>query len=137
MDKVVSTSGGSAAGGKKTKILIVEDDKSLVKIIEEALDKKKFEVILALETDEGLDKAILEKPAVIVLDILLPGKSGFECLKKLKEQKETKEIPVIILSNLGQDEEVRKGLKLGAVDYLVKADFTIDDVVAKIVKLVK
>lgn len=121
----------------KIKILIIEDDKSLVKIIEEAVDLKKFEVILAIEADEGLQKAILEKPAVIVLDILLPGKSGFECLKKLKERKETKDIPVIILSNLGQDEEIRKGLELGAVDYLVKADFTITEVVDKIVKAIK
>jgi DNA-binding response OmpR family regulator len=121
----------------KPKILIIEDDKSLVRIIEEALDPKKFEVTLALESDEGLEKAILEQPAVIVLDILLPGKSGFECLKKLKERKETREIPVIILSNLGQDEEVRTGLEMGAIDYLVKADFTIDEVVKKIVKAIK
>lgn len=121
----------------KTKILIIEDDKSLVKLIEQALDPKKFEVVLALEADEGLDKATLEKPTVIILDILLPGKSGFECLKKLKEDQKTKDIPVIILSNLGQDQEIREGLKLGAVDYLVKADFTIDEVVKKILKYLK
>ena len=121
----------------KTKILIIEDDESLVKIIEGALDHKKFEVILAIEADEGLEKAILENPAVIVLDILLPGKSGFECLQKLKERKETREIPVIILSNLGQEEEIREGLNLGAVDYLVKADFTIEEVISKIVKAIK
>lgn len=119
---------------KKDKILIIEDDKSLVKIIESALDLKKFEVILAIDSGEGLDKAIMEKPAVIVLDILLPGENGFECLKRLKEHKGTKEIPVIILSNLGQAEEIRKGLSLGAVDYLVKADFSIDEVIKKIVK---
>ena len=61
----------------KIKILIIEDDQSLVRIIETALDAEKFEVILALEADEGLDKAILERPDLIVLDILLPGKSGF------------------------------------------------------------
>ncbi len=122
---------------KKARILIIEDDNSLVKIINDALDKEKFEVILALEADEGLEKAILEKPAVIVLDILLPGKSGFDCLKALKERKETVEIPVIILSNLGQDEEIRRGIRLGAVDYLVKADFTIDEVINKIIKAIK
>ena len=119
----------------KIKILIIEDDQSLVRIIESALDAEKFEVILALEADEGFDKAILEQPNLIVLDILLPGKSGFECLKNLKTNRRTKNIPVIVLSNLGQDEEVRKGLQLGAVDYLVKADFKIDEVVAKILKL--
>lgn len=122
---------------KKTKILIVEDDKSLVRIIERALDKEKFKIILALEAKEGLKKAIEEKPAVIVLDILLPGQSGFECLKSLKNNKATKNIPVIILSNLGQDEEIRKALKLGAIDYLVKADFSIYDVIDKIVEATK
>jgi len=121
----------------KTKILIIEDDKSLVRIIEEAMDREKFEVILALEAEEGLKKAIAEKPEIIVLDVLLPGQSGFACLKKLKSRQETKGIPVIILSNLGQDEEVRNGLKLGAVDYLVKADLTIDETVAKILKAMK
>ncbi len=118
----------------KLKILIIEDDKSLAKIIEGSLDPKKFEVILAMEADEALDKAILEKPAVIILDILLPGKNGFECLKELKEHRKTRNIPVIILSNLGQEQEIRKGLELGAVDYLVKANFTIDEVVDKILK---
>ncbi|OGY43251.1 MAG: hypothetical protein A3J62_00715 [Candidatus Buchananbacteria bacterium RIFCSPHIGHO2_02_FULL_38_8] len=121
----------------KTKILIIEDDQSLVKIIGEALGAEKFTVILALEADEGLDKAILEQPTLIVLDILLPGKSGFECLKKLKENQKTKDIPVIILSNLGQSEEIREGLSLGAVDYLVKADFAINEVVQKILKHLK
>ncbi|MAF14169.1 MAG: response regulator [Parcubacteria group bacterium] len=119
---------------KKVKILIIEDDKSLVRIIEEALDIDKFKVVLALSADEGLDKAFLEKPDLIVLDIMLPGQSGFNCLKKLKENKKTKNIPVIILSNLGQDEEIRQGQKLGAIDYLVKADFTIDEIINKIVK---
>lgn len=122
---------------KKAKILIIEDDESLVKLIEGSINRNEFSVSLALETDEGLDKAILEQPDVIVLDIMLPGKSGFECLKQLKSHAKTQDIPVIILSNLGQDEEVREGLGLGAVDYLVKADFTIDEVVTKIVKAIK
>ena len=118
----------------KTKILIIEDDQSLVKIINEALDAEKFKTVLALEVDEGLDKAILENPDLIVLDILLPGQSGFTCLRNLKNNRKTKDIPVIILSNLGQAEEIREALKLGAVDYLVKADFTIDEVIKKILK---
>ena len=119
---------------EKKKILIIEDDKSLVKLISEALDSEKFEVILALDSKEGIDKAILERPAAIVLDILLPGKSGFVCLKKLKGRKETRKIPVIILSNLGQEEEIREGMRLGAADYLVKVDFSIEEVVDKIIK---
>ena len=122
---------------KKKKILLIEDDQSLVKLLSEAIDPEKFDVKIALEVEEGIDKAILNQPDVIVLDILLPGKSGFDCLKKLKERKETKDIPVIILSNLGQEEEIEEGLKLGAVDYLVKADFAIDKVIEKITKVAK
>jgi len=122
---------------KKNKVLIIEDDTSLVKIIENALGDKKFEVELALSAEEGLDKARIAKPDLIVLDVLLPGKTGFECLEALKKDKITKNIPVIVLSNLGQAEEIRKGQNLGAIDYLVKADFTIDEVVAKITKAIK
>lgn len=136
-NQAMTASGQSNAGNNKIKILIIEDDQSLARILERALDPDKFKAVLALEADEGLEKAILEKPEIIVLDILLPGKSGFECLKNLKADTRTKAIPVIILSNLGQTEEIRAGLKLGAVDYLVKADFTIDEVIEKIIDAVK
>lgn len=122
---------------EKKKILIIEDDKSLVSILRGAIDLEKFGITLALEAQEGIEKAILEHPDLIVLDILLPGQSGFECLQILKERKETRNIPVIILSNLGQEEEIRKGLELGAVDYLVKADYSIDEVIDKITKTIK
>ena len=116
----------------KKKILLIEDDKSLVKIIKETLEPKDFDVILAIDADEGIEKATLEKPDLIVLDVLLPGRNGFECLEELKSKKETKRTPVIILSNLCQVEEIRRGKELGAVDYAVKADFTIDQVIDKI-----
>ncbi|HLC89806.1 MAG TPA: response regulator [Patescibacteria group bacterium] len=119
---------------ERKKILIIEDDKSLVKLFAESLDQKKFQVFMAIEADEGLDKAIQEKPDLIILDIMLPGKNGFQCLKELKDQPKTKKIPVIVLSNLGQAEEIRRGLDLGAIDYLVKADFQIDEVIEKIDK---
>ena len=121
---------------KKKKILIIEDDKSLVRIIENALDEKKFKIYLTISCEEGIEKAKMEKPDLIVLDVLLPGKSGFECLKALKEEKTTKKIPVIMLSNLGQSEEIRKCIELGAIGYMVKADFTIDEVIDKINKAI-
>jgi len=121
----------------KNKILIIEDDKFLVSILEDAIDRDKFEVILALDAEEGFDKATKEQPSVVVLDVLLPSQSGFECLERLKKQKETKDIPVIMLSNLGQDDEIRKGLKLGAVDYLVKSNFKVDEVVSKIMSVIE
>ena len=118
------------------KVLIIEDDKSLARLIESALTVEGFEPLLATDSDEGLDKAITQKPDLILLDILLPSKSGFDCLRELKKKSKSSAGPVIILSNLGQDEEVRLGLALGAVDYLVKADFSIDEVIRKIKKIV-
>ena len=121
---------------KKT-ILIIEDDESLVKLVQRAIGSHKYQVRLALEANEGFDQALRQKPDLILLDILLPGQNGFECLQRLKEHPQTKEIPVIILSNLGQAEEIRRGLSLGAIDYLVKADFSIDEVVEKLEKHLK
>lgn len=122
--------------GKK-KILIIEDEKSLVKLISEAINHEKFKVVLAIDADEGMSKVISEKPDLIILDILLPGKNGFEFLKDIKTRKGMEKIPVIILSNLGQEEEIRMSLELGAIDYLVKSDFTIDEVIAKIIKAIE
>ncbi len=119
----------------KTKILIIEDEQSLAKIIRLALEEIGYDVVLAFSSEEGIQKARAVLPALIVLDILLPGKSGFECLKRLKAGKLTSRIPVIVLSNLGQDEEIRLGIKYGATDYLVKADSSIGEIVNKITKL--
>jgi len=121
----------------KTKILLIEDDKSLARLIKGAMDQTKFEITVALEADEGIDKAMMEKPAIIILDVLLPAKSGFACLREIKSNSKIKKIPVIILSNLGQAEEIRKALELGAADYIVKADFSIDEIIKKILKYLK
>ena len=121
----------------KTKILIIEDDKFLSRLIKDSLDPQKFEVAVALAADEGIDQAIIDRPALIVLDILLPGKDGFTCLREMKKNPKIKNIPVIILSNLGQDEEIKKGRALGAVDYIIKANFSIDRVIKKILRQLK
>jgi DNA-binding response OmpR family regulator len=121
----------------KKKLLIIEDDASLIDIFKTAIDEKKYDVIIAAEGEEGFKKAVSEKPGAIILDILLPGKNGFDVLIDLKNSPKTKKIPVIILSNIGQEEEVKRGLQLGADDYLIKADFTIDQVLNKIDQIVK
>jgi len=121
----------------KVKILLIEDEKSLVNILKKAFDPQKYHIDLAIEAKEGIEKTKKNKPDIIILDILLPGQSGFEVLRQIKKDKQTKDIPVMILSNLGQDREIKTGLELGAEDYLVKADFTVDEVVDKVKKLVK
>lgn len=116
------------------KILIVEDDKFLSELISTKLTKEGYEVSIALDGETGLEKAKTEKPGIVLLDILLPGISGFEVLEQIKKSTdpEVKNIPVLILSNFGQESKVQQGLSLGAVDYLVKANFTTGEIVEKI-----
>ncbi len=119
---------------EQTKVLIVEDDKFLSELISTKLDKEGFEIELAGDGEDGVKKAESFKPDIILLDIMLPGMDGFEVLEKLQSHADAslKKIPVIILSNFGQESKVEKGLQLGAVDYLVKANFTTGEIVSKI-----
>ena len=95
-----------------------------------------FEVHVAGDGEKGLEMVQNELPALILLDIILPKMSGFDVLKDLKMDKRTKDIPVILLTNLGQREDVQKGFKLGAKDYLIKAHFMPSEVVEKIKKFI-
>lgn len=113
-------------------ILIIEDDKFLRELISQKLIKEDYNVIEAVDGEEGIKKIKEEKPDLILLDLILPGIDGFEVLSKVKEDNSLREIPVIVLSNLGQRDDVEKGLKLGAVDYLIKAHFTPGEIIEKI-----
>ncbi|MGB9598267.1 MAG: response regulator transcription factor [Minisyncoccales bacterium] len=117
------------------KILIIEDDKFLAQLLKKKLEEEKLEVVIAPNGEIGLKNA--PETNLIILDLLLPEMDGFEVLKKLKENENTKKIPVLILSNLGQREEIKQGLELGAVDYLVKANFTPREIIEKIKLLLK
>jgi DNA-binding response OmpR family regulator len=121
----------------KTKIVLVEDDNFLAGMYVTKLQLEGFDVHLAADGEKGLKLVKEERPAVILLDIVLPKMSGFDVLKDLKSEATTKDIPVILLTNLGQRDDVKKGLSLGAVDYLIKAHFMPSEVVEKIKKLVK
>ncbi|MFZ6035548.1 MAG: response regulator transcription factor [Patescibacteria group bacterium] len=113
-------------------ILLVEDEQALLKIYSNKLRKSGFEVSVAITGDEALRKAQAEHPDIILLDLILPGKDGFMVLEELKKQEYTKDIPVVILSNLGQQSDVERGKALGAIDYLVKADVGLMDLVEKV-----
>ncbi len=117
-----------------TKILIVEDDKFLRDLLGRKLQDEKFEVVTAIDGEEGIKKTEEEKPDMVLLDLILPSINGFEVLKKIKENPKTSAIPVIILSNLGQKEDVERALNGGAKDYLIKANFTLDEILDKIRK---
>jgi len=115
------------------KILFVEDEPSLQKTISEVLVQEGFQVLSASDGEEGLRFAANENPDLILLDLILPKKDGFEVLKELKADEKMKDIPVIVLTNLEGVGDVEKALSLGAKTYLVKANYELDDVL----KLVK
>jgi len=115
-----------------SKILIIEDDKFLRELIARKLYKENFEVSEAVDGEEGVEKIKSEKPDLILLDLILPSIDGFEVLSQMRNDSTLASIPVIILSNLGQKEDVEKGLKLGAVDYLIKAHFTPGEIIDKV-----
>jgi len=113
-------------------ILIVEDDKFLRELIVRKLVQEDFKVSEAVDGEEGIKKIKEEKPDLVLLDLILPGIDGFEVLAKMKEASSLSSIPVIILSNLGQKDDVEKGLKMGAIDYLIKAHFTPGEIIEKV-----
>lgn len=114
------------------KIVIAEDDGFLSRALQDKLKKEGFEAIPIMKGDEVKKIVQAKKPDLILLDILMPGKNGFEVLADLKMEDETKEIPVIMLSNLGQESDMKKGLELGAIGYLIKSNTPIAKVVEKI-----
>lgn len=114
---------------KNTKILIVEDDKSIRDLYEIKLNKVGFDVKTAEDGGAGWEIAQKELPDLILLDVMMPVMNGFEVLKKLRGKKETAEIPVIILSNYGEVDQMTQGFLVGATDYLIKAEHTPSDVV--------
>lgn len=114
------------------KILIVEDEEILAKVLREKFEKEKFTVKLAMDGEVVLPAAKTFCPDLIILDLILPGKNGFEVLQELKSDSELKSIPVVVVSNLGQDEEIKNALNLGAVDYIVKTQHPINEVVEKV-----
>ena len=119
------------------KILFVEDEPTLQKAVGEILGQEGFEVLAALDGEAGLELIKKEKPDLILLDLILPKKDGFTVLKEIKEDENLKDIPVIVLTNLEGMGDVEKAMSLGATTYLVKANYELDDVVAKIKKTLK
>ncbi len=125
------------AAASKRSILLVEDDSFLAGMYVTKLELEGYRVVLASDGEQAVAMAKREVPQLMLLDIVLPKKSGFEVLKEVKADATTKNIPVILLTNLGQKEDVQKGLQLGAMDYLIKAHFMPSEVVAKVKRLVK
>jgi DNA-binding response OmpR family regulator len=117
---------------KNGKILIVEDDKFLIKAYNIKFTRAGFDVITATDGAEGLELAKNELPKLILLDLMLPKIDGFEFLKRIATDEKLKSIPVVVLSNLGQQADKDRALSLGAREYLIKADFTLDEIIEKV-----
>jgi len=113
----------------KYKILIVEDEPSLRDALQKSFERKNFTVLTAEDGEKGMQSAMDNLPSLILLDIMMPHIDGFSTLQLLKGKQETKDIPVILLTNLGQDEDRKRGHELGAVEYLVKADTPLEEII--------
>ena len=119
------------------KILVVEDDKFLRELIAQKLIKEGYDIAEAVDGEKGIKAVEDEKPDLVLLDLILPGIDGFDVLSKMKEDPKMAQVPVIILSNLGQKDDIERGLKIGAADYLIKAHFTPGEIIEKVKTILK
>ncbi len=116
--------------GDAMKILIVEDERPLSDLLASKLKKEGYEVDNAFDGQEGYEKITNWKPDLILLDIIMPKMDGYEVMEKINENKE--KTPVIVISNSGQPVEIEKTKKLGAIDHLIKTEFSPSDVLEKV-----
>lgn len=116
-------------------ILIIEDERMLAEMYSTKFEMEGYSVDRAYDGAEGLAKAKSKKPDVILLDIIMPKIDGFAVLKELRKDAALEQVPIVLLTNLGQDDDVKKGKELGATDYLVKSNHTPADVVMKVKSL--
>ena len=119
------------------KILIIEDDAFLQGLESNKLKKDGYEVITASSGEEGMQKINEPDISFILLDLVLPNFDGFDILKKIRETEAIKGIPVIVFSNLSEDKDIEKATKLGATDFMVKSNFTLDELTERIGKEIK
>jgi DNA-binding response OmpR family regulator len=119
------------------KILIVEDDKFLRELIAKKIVAEGYVAAEAKDGEEGLKKIEEEKPDLVLLDLVLPGMTGFDILEAANANHLLSEIPIVVLSNLGQRDDVDRAINLGAKDFLIKAHFTPQEIIAKIKNVLK
>lgn len=114
------------------KVLIIEDETALARVLQEKFEWEKYEVKTAPNGEDGEELIKSFRPDIVLLDLILPRKSGFDVLDAMKKDPEVADIPVIILSNLGEDSDIKKAIQMGASDYFVKAQHPISEVVEKV-----
>ncbi|MFA6042287.1 MAG: response regulator, partial [Patescibacteria group bacterium] len=116
------------------RLLLVEDDQFLRDLMHTKLSRENFSVTVAVDGNQGLQHIQAERPDIVLLDVILPGIDGFRVLEMVRKDHDPliAKTPIILLSNLGQDSDVAKGKELGATDYLIKSNLTIDEIIAKV-----
>lgn len=119
------------------KILFVEDEPALQKALGDFLRQEKFEVIAALDGEQGLAMARRERPDLVLMDLILPRKRGLDVLAEMKTDPLLAQIPVIVLTNVESNDAVEKAVELGAKAYLVKANYRLDEVLEKVKSVLK
>lgn len=117
---------------KTMKLLIIEDERALNKAFEDKFTRANYEVKVAFDGEEGLAIAKSFAPDAIVLDLVMPKKDGFEVLKELHTDSSLSTVPVVVVSNLGEDGDIKRALALGAKDYYVKSEHPINEIVEKV-----
>ncbi|MBU0732032.1 response regulator [Patescibacteria group bacterium] len=122
----------TGAKNKGNKLMVVDDDRFITKVYSIKLAHEGYDVILAYNGEEALEKAKKDKPGLILLDLIMPRMDGFETLERLKKNPKLKNVPVLILSNLGQDTDIDRAMELGAEDYLVKSNISLKYILEKI-----
>ncbi|HBU06664.1 MAG TPA: response regulator [Candidatus Magasanikbacteria bacterium] len=125
------------ADKKIISVHLVEDDTFLANIYKTKFEMEGFKITHSENGEAGLNDIKKKKPDIVLLDILLPKMDGFVVLQEIKKDPDTKDIPVILLTNLGQKDDVEKGLEMGASDYLIKAHFKPSEVVEKVREILK
>ena len=118
--------------GDKAKILVVEDEEILLTALREELDQSGYETEGAVDGEDGLAKVKSFSPDLVLLDLVMPKMDGMQVLKKLKEDDSTRDLSVVILTNLSDYERISEALSLGAKDYLVKANYSLTDLLEKV-----
>ncbi len=114
------------------KILIVEDDTFLQGLSATKLTKAGYQVMTATNADDATKLMDADTPDFVLLDIMLPGTDGYGILKKIRENTKMTKTPVIVFSNLAEDKDIAKAKELGATDFMIKSNFTLDELVEKI-----
>ncbi|MBI5045550.1 MAG: response regulator [Candidatus Niyogibacteria bacterium] len=123
---------------RRYKILLVEDEPGFQKALRQVLEQKEgYEVIQAFDGEEGIKLAQEKKPDLILLDLILPKKNGFEVLRFLNGRPELAVIPVVVLTNLESGNDIERAISSGAKAYLIKADYSLDEITRRIAKLVE